>query len=205
MKGFLHYDTCEHPGRNRLCWLELTRLLYSHPSVHIAHLSPTARQGQTMAVCTPPERQETARFGGADVESLAKDTDVFFTCLPHGSLQGGHPPALSTGKYIVDMSGDYRYNDASVYEAWYGVRHSSPELLAQSVYGLPELHREAIRKARLIGNPGCYTTCSIWAWPPCSSRAASAPIISSLTPNPAQPARAVASPRPCTSARPTSP
>lgn len=142
--------------------LELTRLLYSHPSVHIAHLVSHSQAGQTMGSVYPGlSGRELPVLEELDVESLAKDTDVFFTCLPHGASKEVIPQLFSTGKYIVDMSGDYRYNDASVYEAWYGVRHSSPELLAQSVYGLPELHRESIRKARLIGNPGCYTTCSI--------------------------------------------
>ena len=62
---------------------------------------------------------------------------------------------------MIDLSGDYRYNDKAVYEEWYKQPHSSPELLDVSVYGMPELHREEIKKTSLIGNPGCYTTCSI--------------------------------------------
>ena len=84
-----------------------------------------------------------------------------FTALPHGASKSVIPSLLEKGLKVIDLSGDYRYDDVAVYEKWYGEKHSSPELLKESVYGLPELHRDKIKNARLIGNPGCYTTCSI--------------------------------------------
>ena len=89
-----------------------------------------------------------------------------FTALPHG-VSGEVIPALyGKGVKVIDLSGDFRYDDPEVYKAWYGFEHSSPELLMESVYGMPELHREKIKCSRLIGNPGCYTTCSILALAP---------------------------------------
>ena len=80
-----------------------------------------------------------------------------FTALPHGASKSVIPSLLEKGLKVIDLSGDYRYDDAAVYEKWYGEKHSSPELLKESVYGLPELHRDKIKNARLIGNPGSVT------------------------------------------------
>ena len=93
---------------------------------------------------------------------MAKEKcDVVFTALPHGTSKEVIPALYQNGLKIIDLSGDFRYNDPAVYEQWYGDKHPAPQLLEESVYGLPELHREEIRSASLIGNPGCYTTCSI--------------------------------------------
>ncbi len=96
-----------------------------------------------------------------NVEEAAKRCDVVFTALPHGASKEVIPSLYAAGLRVIDLSGDFRYNDVKVYEEWYGQPHSSPELLEQSVYGLCELHRDEIKKTRLVGNPGCYTTCSI--------------------------------------------
>ena len=96
-----------------------------------------------------------------DEEAAAKECDVVFTALPHGASKTVIPALYEKGLKVIDLSGDFRYNDPKVYAAWYGEEHSAPDLLAKSVYGLPELHRDAIPTTRLIGNPGCYTTCSI--------------------------------------------
>ncbi len=81
---------------------------------------------------------------------------------------------IERGLKVIDLSGDFRYDDPAVYAEWYGQEHSSPELLAESVYGLCELYRDKVRTARLVGNPGCYTTCSILgAYPLLASGAAS--------------------------------
>jgi N-acetyl-gamma-glutamyl-phosphate reductase len=101
-----------------------------------------------------------------DFEAVAKDSDIVFTCLPHGASAETAAQLLEKGVKVIDLSGDFRYNDIAVYEQWYKVRHAAPELLAESVFGMPELYRERIKKARLIGNPGCYTTCSILAVAP---------------------------------------
>ncbi len=101
-----------------------------------------------------------------DVEKAARECDVVFTALPHGASKEVIPSLYAAGLKVIDLSGDFRYNDVKVYEEWYGQPHSAPELLKESVYGLCELHREEIKKTRLVGNPGCYTTCSILGMAP---------------------------------------
>lgn len=101
-----------------------------------------------------------------DVPKAAKECDVVFTALPHGASKEVIPALYGAGLKVIDLSGDFRYNDREVYEKWYGQTHSNPELLEVSVYGLCELHREEIKRARLVGNPGCYTTCSILGMAP---------------------------------------
>lgn len=147
--------------------LELLRLLQAHPEVEIAQLVSSGSAGeniaQSYASCAPMDFPALESF---DIKTLAADSDVFFTSLPHGASQEIVSQLYGTGKIVIDMSGDFRYDDPEVYKTWYGVEHSNKNLLAQSVYGLPELHREKIKKAKLIGNPGCYTTTSILALAP---------------------------------------
>lgn len=147
--------------------LELIRLLSQHPNVIIRHLVSSGSVGETMddlyPHCAPMDFPILESF---DIGKIDSDTDVYFTSLPHGASQETIAALYETGKPIIDMSGDFRYDDPAVYEQWYGVAHEKKELLATSVYGLPELHREQIQSARLIGNPGCYTTNSILALAP---------------------------------------
>lgn len=141
---------------------ELVRLLSAHGGVQLAMLTSKSYAGQKMSAVYPALRGVCDLvLEEAEPETIAARCDVVFTALPHGASKEVIPRLYALGLTIIDLSGDYRYNDAAVYEAWYQQPHSSPELLKVSVYGLPELHREAIQKAKLIGNPGCYTTCSI--------------------------------------------
>ena len=98
-----------------------------------------------------------------DAENIANECDVVFTALPHGVSNEVIPALYEKGIRIIDLSGDYRYDSEEVYEKWYGQPHSSPELLEKAVYGLCEVYRDKIRNTKLVGNPGCYTTCSILA------------------------------------------
>jgi len=141
---------------------ELVRLLAQHGGVELTMLSSKSYEGQKMSAIYPALRGVCDLVLQApDAALAAKQCDLVFTALPHGASKEIIPALYAKGLTVIDLSGDYRYNDPAVYEAWYGQEHSSPELLAQSVYGLPELHREAIKKTKLVGNPGCYTTCSI--------------------------------------------
>ena len=141
---------------------ELVRLLCAHKDVEITMLASKSYAGQKMS-------EVFASLNGicdivleeADVDIAAKKCDVVFTALPHGVSHEVIKELHAKGLKVIDLSGDFRYNDIKVYEEWYGVEHACPELLKESVYGLCELHREDIKKADLIGNPGCYTTCSI--------------------------------------------
>ena len=98
-----------------------------------------------------------------DIEAVCKDSDFVFTCLPHGTSSEVVPQLLDRGKRVIDLSGDFRYSNANVYELWYKMAHKAKHLLEESVYGMPEIYRDQIRPARLVGNPGCYTTSAILA------------------------------------------
>ncbi len=141
---------------------ELVRLLCSHKNAEITMLASKTYAGQKMSdVFTSLRGICDIVLEEADADVAAAKCDVVFTALPHGVSHEVIKELHSKGLKVIDLSGDFRYNDIKVYEEWYGVEHACPELLAESVYGLCELHREEIKKATLIGNPGCYTTCSI--------------------------------------------
>ncbi len=142
---------------------ELMRLLTAHWQVTVTHAVSKSFAGQKMSNLYPSFFSNDYTLEELDFDSVAKDSDIVFTCLPHGASAETAAQLLAKGVKVIDLSGDFRYNDISVYERWYKISHAAPELLAESVYGMPELYRERIKKALLIGNPGCYTTCSILA------------------------------------------
>ncbi|MEG1292330.1 MAG: N-acetyl-gamma-glutamyl-phosphate reductase, partial [Lachnospiraceae bacterium] len=96
-----------------------------------------------------------------NIEELAKQVDVIFTATPQGFLAGVLQESILQQTKIVDLSADYRLKEVTVYEEWYKIQHKSPEFIEEAVYGLCEINREKVKHARLIANPGCYTTCSI--------------------------------------------
>ena len=96
-----------------------------------------------------------------NIEALAKQVDVIFTATPQGFLAGVLTEEILESAKVVDLSADYRLKDVAVYEKWYHIEHKSPGFIKEAVYGLCEINREQVKKARLVANPGCYTTCSI--------------------------------------------
>ena len=96
-----------------------------------------------------------------NMEALADQVDVIFTATPQGLCASLVNDAILNKVKIVDLSADFRIKDVAVYEKWYGIVHKSPQYIEEAVYGLCEINREAVKKARLVANPGCYTTCSI--------------------------------------------
>lgn len=96
-----------------------------------------------------------------NMEELAKRADVIFTATPQGFCASVMSQEILSQAKIIDLSADYRIKDVSVYENWYGIVHKSPQFIKEAVYGLCEVNRDAVRGARLVANPGCYTTCSI--------------------------------------------
>jgi N-acetyl-gamma-glutamyl-phosphate reductase len=98
-------------------------------------------------------------------EDLASAAEICFSALPHHASAAAVPEFLAKGMRVIDISADYRLHEEETYEAWYGA-HPSPDFLPQAVYGLPEIHRDAVRGARLIANPGCYPTTSILSLAP---------------------------------------
>ena len=95
------------------------------------------------------------------MEQLAKEVDVIFTATPQGYLAGVLTEEILSNVKVIDLSADYRIKDVGIYEEWYKIEHKSPQFIEEAVYGLCEVNRESVKKARLVANPGCYTTCSI--------------------------------------------
>ena len=138
--------------------LVIIRLLVGHPEVEISSVTSRQHEGVPIdqvfpslsgfcdLVCEP-----------VDVVAIAEKSDLVFTALPHKSAMEVIPDFLAAGCKVVDLSADYRLKDQAVYEQWYQA-HSSPALLQEAVYGLPELFRDEIVSARLVANPGCYPT-----------------------------------------------
>lgn len=96
-----------------------------------------------------------------NIEELAKQVDVIFTATPQGFLAGVLTEDILKNTKVVDLSADYRIKDVKIYEKWYQIEHKSPQFIEEAVYGLCEINREKVKQARLVANPGCYTTCSI--------------------------------------------
>ena len=138
--------------------VELLKLLQRHPAAQIAWLTSESNAGQCFGKVfpVPPPLSEMPLIPLAQADYSA--ADVVFACLPHATAQVPVADAVEAGAKVIDLSADYRLHDVATYEAWYGVTHNRPVLLAEAVYGLPELHRAEIAAARLVANPGCYPT-----------------------------------------------
>lgn len=142
--------------------IEIVRLLQNHPEINISTVVSQNFVGKKISDVYPNLRNIfDMECEELDIDKISEKADIFVTALPHGVSQEVIPQLIKKGKKIVDHSGDFRYKSVEVYEKWYNAKHGMPELLDISVYGLPELHREAIKTAKIIGNPGCYPTCSI--------------------------------------------
>jgi N-acetyl-gamma-glutamyl-phosphate reductase len=141
---------------------ELVRLLLSHPHAELAAVTSRQYAGQTVAQVFPKfahhPRASRVRFSDPNAEWLAKQAEIVFLALPHGVAAEYAVPLLQFGCQVIDLSADFRVKDAAVYRDFYAHDHPAPELLAKSVYGLPEIHRAQIRAASLIASPGCYPT-----------------------------------------------
>lgn len=141
---------------------ELMRLLCRHPNVEKILAGSHSHVGESYADIYP-NFKKVFEFPchDADIAAFAKKCDVVFVSLPHGIASQHVTEALLSECVVIDLGADFRLSDCSVYETWYKTKHGNPQLLGKAVYGLCELHRQQIRAARLIANPGCYTTCSI--------------------------------------------
>src|SRR5213078_1312067 len=141
---------------------ELVRLLLRHPHVELVAVTSRQYAGQTVAQVFPKFSQfgaaKALRFTEPNIELLAKDAEVVFLALPHGVAAEFAVPLLQLGCKVIDLSADFRVKSAEVYKEFYAHDHPAPELLAKSVYGLPEAYRNEIRNATLVACPGCYPT-----------------------------------------------
>ena len=153
-------------GASGYTGLELIRLLAGHPEAELTVLTSETFQGQNIAEVFP------SLNGVVDLklrpldDSITKDCSVLFLALPHIVAMDKLQVYLQSDCKVIDLSADYRLKDPKDYLDWYSVIHTHPELLEQAVYGLPELHRQAIQTARFIANPGCYPTSVILALAP---------------------------------------
>lgn len=146
---------------------ELVRLLCRHPHVEIGGISARSGAGQKYTDIYANLRGFTGLVcEGFGNDELIDRSDVIFTALPHGLSGEIVSKAYEKGKRVIDLGADFRFADAKVYEEWYGVKHPHPGLLENAVYGLPELNRNRVEEASIVGNPGCYPTCSILALAP---------------------------------------
>ena len=141
---------------------ELVRLLLAHPNVDLVAATSRQLAGKTLAeVFRRFAHDKTAaalKFSNSDAKQIAGDASLVFLALPHGLAAEFAKPLLSARARVVDLSADFRIKDASVYKEFYGHDHPAPDLLGQSVYGLPEIYRDQIRGAKLVACPGCYPT-----------------------------------------------
>lgn len=138
--------------------VELLRLLASHQEVEVTTITSRAECGRRVDELFPNLRGHyDLAFSEPEVPLLAS-CDVVFFATPHNVAMNLVPELLAAGTRVVDLSADYRIRDAALWSRWYGEPHASPELLADAVYGLPEVNRAAIASAKLVACPGCYPT-----------------------------------------------
>ncbi len=141
---------------------ELVRLLMQHPDVEIVWYGSRSYIDQQYAdVFQNMFQIVDAKCMDDNMDALADAADVIFTATPQGLCASLVNEDVLNKVKIIDLSADFRIKDVEVYEKWYGIKHKSPSHIKEAVYGLCEINREDIKGARLIANPGCYTTCSI--------------------------------------------
>jgi N-acetyl-gamma-glutamyl-phosphate reductase len=138
--------------------IELLRILARHPQVELTAITSRKEAGVPVAKLFPSLRGAvTLAFSDPDKADLGR-CDVVFFATPNTVAMAQASALLGAGVRVIDLSADFRIRDVAEWERWYKVRHAAPELLAEAVYGLPEVHRARIRNARLVANPGCYPT-----------------------------------------------
>jgi N-acetyl-gamma-glutamyl-phosphate reductase len=140
----------------------LVQLLLNHPHAELVAVTSRQNAGQTLAQVFPKfashPKSKTLRFSEPNAELLAKQADIVFLALPHGVAAEYAVPLLNAGCVVIDLSADFRLKSAEIYKDFYAHEHPAPDLLKKSVYGLPEIYRDEIKKSLLIASPGCYPT-----------------------------------------------
>ena len=147
--------------------IELLRLLGNHPEATVVLAGTESYVGQELAAVYPHLAGRVTLAGReATPEALAAECDVVFTALPHGVPMKLAPAVVAAGKKLIDLGADFRLRDTALFEQWYKHKHEATDLQAQAAYGIPELFREQIRGASVVGNPGCYpTSCALASAP----------------------------------------
>ena len=138
--------------------VELLRLLAQHPQVELRVITSRSETGSAVSAMFPNLRG-FVDLAFSDIDpALLRQCDVVFFATPNGTAMIMARDLLEAGVRVIDLAADFRLKDAAQWEQWYGMPHACPELLAEAVYGLPEMNRASIRNARLVANPGCYPT-----------------------------------------------
>lgn len=141
---------------------ELVRILQGHPMTEIKwYGSKSYIEKEYVSVYRNFFQVVEDICKGDEIEELAGQVDVIFTATPQGFLASVLSEEILQKVKVVDLSADFRLKDVAVYEKWYGMEHKAPQFIKEAVYGLCEINREKVKEARLVANPGCYTTCSI--------------------------------------------
>ena len=138
--------------------VELLRLLAQHPQVELKAITSRKEAGTPVSAMFPSLRGQVGLAFSQPTPETLRGCDVVFFATPNAVAMGEARAVLDQGARVIDLSADFRIKDVAEWERWYKVKHAAPELIAEAVYGLPEVNRERIRGARLIANPGCYPT-----------------------------------------------
>ncbi|HHT27006.1 MAG TPA: N-acetyl-gamma-glutamyl-phosphate reductase [Firmicutes bacterium] len=143
---------------------ELIRLLAAHPHAQLECLVSRSLAGRSVAQEQPALAGWAVwQYEDLDPAALAQRCDVVFTAVPHGAAMELAPPILQAGGKFIDLGTDFRFRNTDVYEQWYKTKHTQADLSHKAAYGLPELFRESIKTAHVVGNPGCYPTATLLA------------------------------------------
>ncbi len=158
-------------GASGYTGVELLRLITLHPRFRLVAVTSEKSSGKSVAEVFPHlATRVPLAFEALEPDVIAKRADAVFLALPHSKSFEPVAACVGAKKKVVDLSADFRLKDAAQYERWYGTTHPYPALLKEAVYGLPELHREEIRRASLVASPGCYPTATILQLAPLVSR-----------------------------------
>ena len=145
-------------GASGYAGAELARIICNHPKIELTIATSRQYEGQPLSEVFPNLRDKVDIIcENPTPKELAERADIFFAAVPHKTAMDLVPVLLDAGKKVIDLSADFRLRDVATYEDWYQP-HSSSNLLAEAVYGLPELYRDNIKQSRLVANPGCYPT-----------------------------------------------
>ena len=138
--------------------VELLRILSTHPDVKLTAITSRKEDGLPVADMYPSLRGKVELAFSAPDKANLTECDVVFFATPHGVAMAQAQELLAAGVKVIDLAADFRLQDVAQFEKWYGIPHTCTDVLKEAVYGLPELNRESIKSARVIGNPGCYPT-----------------------------------------------
>jgi len=150
---------------------EVLRLLLSHPKVEIVMVTSRQHVGEYLHRIQPSLKGFTdLTFSELDYDKMSDKCDLVFTAVPHGTATEIVKTLYDRDMKIIDLSADYRLHNAEDYQKWYGWEHPHPDYLSKSVFGVPELHREQIKNAKLVSCPGCMAVTSLLALYPLVKR-----------------------------------